>query len=129
MAILVTGAAGFIGFHVVHALKDRGVPIIGVDNLNDYYQVSLKRDRLKALSDVKDFRFEELDIADMAALQKAVAGEKVDAIIHLAAQAGVRYSLENPYAYIDANILGFTNILEGSRHNAGVGGDSEPLPW
>jgi UDP-glucuronate 4-epimerase len=120
MAILVTGAAGFIGFHVVRALKDRGVPIIGVDNLNDYYQVSLKQGRLKALSDVKDFRFEELDIADMAALQKSVAGEKLDAIIHLAAQAGVRYSLENPSTYIQSNLVGHANILELARHSDGL---------
>ncbi|WP_067984691.1 NAD-dependent epimerase [Neptuniibacter pectenicola] len=117
MKFLVTGAAGFIGFYVSARLSDAGHDVIGLDNLNDYYDVNLKRSRLKKLSPHKNFSFVELDLADregMAALFKA---EKFDRVIHLAAQAGVRYSLENPFAYIDSNLVGMMAILEGCRHN------------
>lgn len=118
MRILLTGAAGFIGMHTSEKLLARGDEVIGVDNLNDYYEVSLKEARLARLSAKPGFTFEKLDIADREAIAKLFADKKPDRVVHLAAQAGVRYSLENPHAYIDANIQGFLNILEGCRHNA-----------
>ncbi|HSW06826.1 NAD-dependent epimerase [Aquabacterium sp.] len=118
MKILLTGAAGFIGSHVAKLLLDRGDEVIGLDNLNDYYDPQLKKDRLAQLSSRPLFRFVHLDLAsreDMAALFQQ---ERFDRVVHLAAQAGVRHSLIDPHAYIDSNIVGFMNILEGCRHSA-----------
>ncbi|PPD22470.1 MAG: capsular biosynthesis protein CpsI [Methylobacter sp.] len=117
MKILVTGAAGFIGSALSKRLLDRGDEVVGVDNLNEYYDVNLKLARLAKLQDYDRFKFIKLDIADKAAVEALFAGEQVQRVMHLAAQAGVRYSLTNPHAYIDANIVGFINILEGCRHN------------
>ncbi len=119
MTILVTGAAGFIGFHVCQALLARGASVLGVDNLNDYYAVSLKEDRLRQLQDMDGFRFARMDVADRQAMARLFAEEAPERVIHLAAQAGVRYSLEHPQAYVDSNLVGFANVLEGCRH-AGV---------
>ena len=116
MHILVTGAAGFIGHHVARALMARGDSVTGIDNLNDYYAVSLKRDRLAALADAGGtFRFVEADFADQAALDRAVAGVVPDAIVHLGAQAGVRYSIDNPLAYARSNLVGHLTLLELAR--------------
>ncbi|MBX9608579.1 MAG: NAD-dependent epimerase [Gammaproteobacteria bacterium] len=117
MKVLVTGAAGFIGSRLCEHLLARGDEVVGVDNLNDYYEVSLKYARLARLEPAPNFRFHKLDIADRAAMPALFAAEKPARVVHLAAQAGVRYSLENPHAYIDANIVGTTNILEGCRHH------------
>ena len=117
MKILVTGAAGFIGFHTTQRLLARGDEVVGLDNLNAYYDVSLKENRLKLLIDRPGFRFVRADLADAGRLQELFAAEKFDRVIHLAAQAGVRYSLSNPRAYIDSNVIGFLNILEGCRNN------------
>ena len=117
MKILVTGAAGFIGFHVSQLLCGRGDEVVGIDNLNDYYEVSLKEARLSQLEPLSNFRFIKLDIADRDGLAKLFADEKFDRVVHLAAQAGVRYSIENPHAYADSNLVGFLNVLEGCRHN------------
>jgi len=114
---LVTGAAGFIGFHVSQRLLDRGDEVAGLDNLNDYYDVRLKYDRLAQLQGRTQFRFVKADLADREALQQVFVNDRPEVVIHLAAQAGVRYSLENPQAYIDSNLVGFTNILEGCRHH------------
>ena len=114
---LVTGAAGFIGSHVCLTLLARGDEVVGLDNLNDYYEVQLKKDRLARLEGRSGFRFVRLDVADRAAMAALFAGERFDCVIHLAAQAGVRYSLENPHAYVDSNLVGFMNILEGCRHS------------
>jgi UDP-glucuronate 4-epimerase len=116
MAILLTGAAGFIGFHVAQALLQRGDEVIGLDNLNDYYDPRLKHARLEQLKGHSGFRFHQVDIAEPDAVQDAVAGADIRKVIHLAAQAGVRYSLTNPYAYIRANVLGHTVILELCRN-------------
>ncbi|HHS9880238.1 NAD-dependent epimerase [Klebsiella aerogenes] len=116
MKFLVTGAAGFIGFHVSQRLLEAGHAVIGIDNMNDYYDVNLKQARLDLL-DYPLFSFVKLDIADREGMAKLFAAEKFDRVVHLAAQAGVRYSLENPHAYADANLMGFLNILEGCRHN------------
>ncbi|HCT1903049.1 TPA: GDP-mannose 4,6-dehydratase, partial [Klebsiella aerogenes] len=115
MKFLVTGAAGFIGFHVSQRLLAAGHTVVGVDNMNDYYDVNLKQARLDLL-DFPLFSFVRLDIADRIGMEELFADEKFDRVIHLAAQAGVRYSLENPHAYADANLMGFLNILEGCRH-------------
>ncbi|MGE0118121.1 MAG: NAD-dependent epimerase/dehydratase family protein [Dongiaceae bacterium] len=116
MAILVTGAAGFIGFHVAAALCARGETVVGIDNLNDYYDVSLKQARLAQLASARGFSFERADIADRAAVAKLFADHpQIDRIVHLAAQAGVRYSLVNPFAYTDANITGQVTLLEAAR--------------
>lgn len=130
--ILVTGAAGFIGFHVSKALLDRGDEVIGLDNINDYYDVNLKYGRLNELGIVKNdiaevlpikshkysnFRFVKLDIIDLQSLETLFAEQRFDRVIHLAAQAGVRYSIENPHAYVQSNLVGFVNVLECSRHN------------
>jgi UDP-glucuronate 4-epimerase len=115
--ILVTGAAGFIGFHLSQRLMDRGDHVIGVDNLNDYYDVSLKEARLERLVSRGGFAFHRIDIAGTAGVMELFEREKPDAVVNLAAQAGVRYSLQNPYAYVNANLLGFMNILEACRHH------------
>jgi len=117
MKILVTGAAGFIGMHIALRLLARGDQVVGLDNLNDYYDVSLKQSRLQRLTQHAGFRFVKLDVADRDGMSALFRAEKFDRVIHLAAQAGVRYSLKNPLAYIDSNIVGFANILEGCRHN------------
>lgn len=117
MKYLVTGAAGFIGMHVSNALLDRGDQVIGYDNLNPYYSVQLKRDRLQRLVGRQGFRFEEGDLANRENLTQLFAAESFDVVINLAAQAGVRYSLTNPQAYIDSNLVGFGNILEACRHH------------
>jgi len=115
--VLVTGAAGFIGSTLAHRLLDRGDEVVGIDNLNDYYDVRLKQARLVRLLSRADFRFEKLDIIERKTMSGLFAAIKFDAVVHLAAQAGVRYSIENPSAYIDANIVGFMNVLEGCRHS------------
>jgi len=117
MKVLVTGAAGFIGSTVTLRLLARGDEVIGLDNLNDYYEVQLKLDRLARLTPHPRFRFVKLDVADRAGMEALFAADKFDRVIHLAAQAGVRYSLKNPHAYIDSNVVGFMNVLEGCRHN------------
>jgi len=116
MKFLVTGAAGFIGFHTSQYLLERGDSVIGIDNLNDYYDPSLKEARLLKLNDNNNFSFHKIDIIDKDAIDTVFKSESPDYVIHLAAQAGVRYSLENPYAYIDSNITGFMNILEACRY-------------
>jgi len=115
--ILVTGAAGFIGFHVVQRLLAAGRKVVGLDIVNSYYDPRLKEARLEILKRDPNFAFEKLDLADRAAIKSLFAQHRFPTVIHLAAQAGVRYSLENPHAYIDANIEGFINVLEGCRHN------------
>ena len=117
MKILLTGAAGFIGSTATLRLLARGDEVVGLDNLNDYYDVQLKRDRLARLSPHPNFRFVRLDVADRPGIEALFAHERFDRVIHLAAQAGVRYSLQNPHAYIDSNVVGFMNILEGCRHS------------
>lgn len=118
MRILVTGAAGFIGFHVTRRLLARGDTVIGVDNLNNYYDVRLKEDRLARLTCQGQFRFTRVDLADRLGIEELFAREKPERVIHLAAQAGVRYSLTNPHAYVDSNLVGFLHMLEGCRaHN------------
>jgi UDP-glucuronate 4-epimerase len=114
---LVTGAAGFIGYHVCEYLLGRGEEVAGLDNLNDYYDVSLKQARLERLQDKPRFTFDKLDLADREGMARLFAGGRFDVVIHLAAQAGVRYSLQNPQAYIDSNLVGTTNVLEGCRHS------------
>ncbi len=117
MKILVTGAAGFIGMTTSLRLLARGDEVVGLDNLNDYYEVSLKENRLARLTSHANFRFVKLDVGDRAGMEALFAAEKFDKVIHLAAQAGVRYSIQNPHAYVDSNLVGFINILEGCRHH------------
>ena len=117
MKVLVTGAAGFIGMHVVQRLVARGDSVVGIDNLNAYYDPSLKQARLAQLAGLAAFRFELLDIVDGAALDALFAREQFDRVVHLAAQAGVRYSIDNPLAYGDSNLSGFLNVLEACRHH------------
>ena len=114
---LVTGAAGFIGFHTSQRLLQQGTRVLGLDNLNTYYDVQLKEARLSQLTEHPNFSFVRADVADRTAITELFAGEQLDFVIHLAAQAGVRYSLENPGAYIDSNLVGFANILEGCRQH------------
>ncbi|MEO5732836.1 MAG: NAD-dependent epimerase [Rubrivivax sp.] len=116
MKILLTGAAGFIGMTTSLRLLARGDEVVGLDNLNDYYSVQLKRDRLARLTPHERFQFVQMDVADRAGIERLFAESGFDRVIHLAAQAGVRYSLQNPHAYIDSNIVGFMNVLEGCRH-------------
>lgn len=139
MKVLVTGAAGFIGFHVCQALLARGDQVVGIDNLNDYYEVSLKEARLALLLPQHGFRFIRMDIADRAAMASLFVDEGFDKVVHLAAQAGVRYSLENPGAYADSNLTGFLNVLEGCRQgkiqhlvyasSSSVYGANESMPF
>ncbi|MFW6171337.1 MAG: NAD-dependent epimerase [Planctomycetota bacterium] len=117
--ILVTGAAGFIGFHLSTKLLARGDTVVGLDNLNDYYDVRLKRDRLAQLTAHDRFEFEPMELADRSGIERLFQKHPFDKVVNLAAQAGVRYSLQNPHAYIDSNVVGFMNVLEGCRH-AGV---------
>ena len=122
MKILVTGAAGFIGYHVARRLIERGDSVVGFDVVNAYYDPALKEARLAQLDELgrtrgADYRFIRADLADRAAVEAAFAGEKFDRVIHLAAQAGVRYSLDDPHSYVASNLLGFTNILEACRRN------------
>jgi len=139
MKILVTGAAGFIGMHVCERLLARGDEVLGIDNLNDYYDVRLKEARLARLTVLPGFRFAKLDLADRDGVARLFADEKFERVVHLGAQAGVRYSLQNPHAYADSNLVGFLNILEGCRQT-GVGhlvyassssvyGDSQKIPF
>ncbi len=117
MKVLITGAAGFIGMHVAQLLLARGDRVVGVDNLNDYYDPALKLARLRRLSAADGFRFVQADIADRLAMEDLFASERFDRVVNLAAQPGVRYSLKNPQAYIQTNLVGFGNILEGCRHH------------
>ncbi|MBF7978252.1 MULTISPECIES: NAD-dependent epimerase [Rahnella] len=117
MKYLVTGAAGFIGFYVSQRLLAAGHSVVGLDNLNDYYDVNLKLARLAQLENKDDFTFIKLDLADREGMAALFAEQRFERVIHLAAQAGVRYSIENPLAYADSNLIGFVNVLEGCRHN------------
>ena len=117
MKILVTGAAGFIGFHTSRKLLERGDEVVGLDNLNDYYDVTLKKARLEILEQYESFQFKLMDLADRAAIAELFESEGFERVVHLGAQAGVRYSIENPFAYVDSNVLGTLTILEGCRHN------------
>jgi UDP-glucuronate 4-epimerase len=117
MKILVTGAAGFVGYHLAQRLLSQGQEVCGIDNLNDYYDVNLKKARLEQLKPHSEFTFQHLDLSDRAGISKLFQDQKFDRVVHLAAQAGVRYSLQNPHAYADSNLMGFINILEGCRHN------------
>ena len=138
MKILVTGVAGFIGMHCAKRLLERGDEVVGIDNLSPYYSVQLKKDRLSQLEHPK-FSFKQIDIADAESLQKVFAASKPQAVLHLAAQAGVRYSLENPGAYIQTNLVGFANVLECCRRqppghlvyasSSSVYGANSELPW
>lgn len=118
MKVLVTGAAGFIGMHVSERLLARGDEVVGIDNFNDYYEVALKEARAMRLAVLPGFRGLRMDIADRDAMAELFAAERFDTVVHLAAQAGVRYSLQNPHAYADSNLLGFVNVLEGCRHSS-----------
>ena len=115
--VLVTGAAGFIGFHLSQQLLARGDEVIGLDNLNNYYDVTLKKDRLAQLQGKSGFSFYNLDLANREGMTQLFAEASFDLVAHMAAQAGVRYSLKNPYAYVDSNLVGFINVLEGCRHS------------
>jgi UDP-glucuronate 4-epimerase len=115
-SVLVTGAAGFIGMHVAHRLLAQGYDVVGLDNLNPYYDPSLKAARVAELEAFSSFRFKQLDIADRKSMAELFAAERFPHVVHLAAQAGVRYSLTDPHAYADANLIGFLNVLEGCRH-------------
>jgi UDP-glucuronate 4-epimerase len=117
MRVLVTGAAGFIGFHLAARLLDRGEAVVGLDNMNAYYDVGLKEARLARLSGRAGFRFVRADLADRAAMEAVFSEGRFDAIVNLAAQAGVRHSVENPHIYVESNVMGFLNVLEGARHH------------
>ena len=117
MKVLVTGAAGFIGYFTARKLLERGDQVVGLDNLNDYYDVTLKLNRLKQIGGNPRFRFVKIDVADRAAMEALFGRERFTRVIHLAAQAGVRYSLKNPHAYVESNVMGFMNVLEACRQN------------
>jgi len=117
MKFLVTGAAGFIGFHLCKRLLDMGYEVSGLDNLNDYYSVALKKDRLQILKKYDRFTFFKMDLSDQASINDLFASNQFSHVVNLAAQAGVRYSIQNPMAYVQSNIVGFTHLLEGCRHN------------
>ena len=120
MKVLVTGAAGFIGFHLTKALLNRGDKVIGIDNLNDYYDPALKKHRLDEIvkhPQGSSFEFIKADISDKVFMKKLFADQSFDVVVNLAAQAGVRYSIENPHAYVESNLVGFVNILEGCQHS------------
>ena len=137
--ILVTGAAGFIGYHVARSLLERGDRVVGIDNLNDYYDPKLKEARVAELAPFERWTFQRLDLADREGMERLFGEGSFDRVIHLAAQAGVRYSLENPHAYGESNLIGFLNVLEGCRHGAvehltyastsSVYGANEVLPY
>jgi len=139
LKILVTGTAGFIGMHTALCLLHRGDSVVGIDNLNDYYDVRLKRSRLEQLAGQGDFRFATLDITDRPAMAGLFAREGFDRVVHLAAQAGVRHSLLHPEAYVDSNLVGFLTVLEGCRHHgvqhlvyassSSVYGGNTRMPW
>ena len=139
MKILVTGVAGFIGYHLCKSLLEDDYEVLGIDNINDYYDPKLKLARLEQLKPYKNFKFEKVDIADRDSITQSFQSFKPRKVINLAAQAGVRYSLENPYAYIDANLVGFLNIIELCRHNnvegliyassSSVYGGNEKIPF
>lgn len=114
--VLITGAAGFIGYHLALRLLKSGTPVIGLDNINDYYDVRLKLDRLKQLEQFPDFQFQRVSLEDRPTMESLFRQVRFDVVVHLAAQAGVRYSLTHPHAYVDSNLVGFVNILEGCRH-------------
>ncbi|GMG64719.1 NAD-dependent epimerase [Tetragenococcus halophilus] len=116
MKILITGAAGFIGFHLSKAILDKGNEVVGIDNLNDYYEQNLKASRLNILKGVDGFTFHKVDLKDKSDVYSIFEKYKPEYVVNLAAQAGVRYSIENPYAYVDSNLVGFMNILEACRH-------------
>ncbi len=118
MKVLVTGAAGFIGSTTARHLLARGDEVVGLDNLNDYYDVNLKKARLAILQKESNFRFEFLDLADREGMARLFSSSRFDRVVHLGAQAGVRYSIQNPHAYVDSNVVGTLNVLEGCRHNA-----------
>ena len=117
MRVLVTGAAGFIGYHVAERLLERGDDVVGLDNMNPYYDPSLKRARLARLARSRGFRFEQVDLADRAAMEALFSAARISRAVHLGAQAGVRYSIENPHAYADSNLVGTLHVLEGCRHH------------
>ena len=139
MKILVTGSAGFIGFHLSKSLLDDGYEVLGIDNMNNYYDPNLKHARLEQLELHKNFKFEKVDIADRNSITKSFQSFKPNKVVNLAAQAGVRYSIENPYAYMDSNLVGFLNIIELCRHNhvkgfiyassSSVYGNNKELPF
>lgn len=118
MKILVTGVAGFVGYHLADRLLKEGFSVYGIDNLNDYYDVSLKKDRLALLGGRPGFAFQLLDLSDRQGVLELFESHTFDCVVNLAAQAGVRYSIENPHAYVDSNLVGFVNLLEGCRHHA-----------
>lgn len=116
MKTLITGSSGFIGFHLSNLLLNKGFQVVGIDNMNDYYDTQLKEDRLKQLKERENFSFYQIDLKDKENLDRLFEAEKFDYVINLAAQAGVRYSITNPYAYVDSNLIGFVNILEACRN-------------
>jgi len=115
--VLVTGAAGFIGFHLSRKLLDNGIKVVGLDNLNDYYDPNLKQARLSWLTPHPSFTHVNIDLADRSAMEDLFSRRKFNAVVNLAAQAGVRYSLKNPHSYVSTNMVGFLNVLEGCRHS------------
>ncbi len=118
MKALITGVAGFVGYHLAQRLLAEGVEVYGIDNLNDYYQVTLKKDRLAQLQDKPGFTFQFLDLCDRQGITELFQSHRFEYVVNLAAQAGVRYSIENPHAYVDSNIVGFVNLLEACRHSS-----------